>query len=97
VDIVWVILSNTHASVSAYFPTSLSPEESKHTARLPPFQPFHTPIAACCTVSGYAKPFVINVHTDRVEQTITTGAADNGNMGFCLNFIQQPCVAAVGK
>ena len=45
------------------------------------------------------KPFNINVHTNSAEGTTSTtnpAPTDTGNIGFCLNFVQQPCTSTTG-
>jgi hypothetical protein len=44
--------------------------------------------------SGFAKPFVINVHTNAVEGS--GSPADTSNRGFCLNYVEQPCTSSIG-
>ncbi|XP_023335594.1 uncharacterized protein LOC111706787 isoform X2 [Eurytemora carolleeae] len=46
-------------------------------------------------VYSYTKPFNIYVHTDSTESS--SSPAETNNRGFCLNFIQQPCIASSGK
>lgn len=44
--------------------------------------------------TSYSKPFVLNVHSDSQEgNSVPTESA---NVGFCLNFVQQPCTSSSG-
>ena len=45
-------------------------------------------------IAGYSKPFVLNVHSDSQEGNSVP--AESANVGFCLNFVQQPCTSSSG-
>ena len=46
------------------------------------------------SITGYSKPFVLNVHSDSQEGNSVP--AESANFGFCLNFVQQPCTSSSG-
>ena len=51
------------------------------------------------SISGFMKPFNIYVHTNSAESTSSTTnptPTDTGNIGFCLNYVQQPCTSTTG-
>ena len=51
------------------------------------------------SIPGFMKPFNIYVHTNSAEGTTGTtnpAPADTGNVGFCLNYVQQPCTSTSG-
>ena len=41
-------------------------------------------------VYSFTKPFILRVHTDSTEGTAPQ--PESNNRGFCLNFMQKPCI-----
>ena len=55
------------------------------------FATYTAPLATTpVPVYSYSRPFELRFHSDSAEVSSTT--PETGNLGFCLNYVQQPCV-----